>query len=82
MNHQREEQQPKRTKLKNRSIERSAMQSEESTWRNAINQKKCNAIRRFNREKCNQSEEVQWGEVQLIRRSAIERSAMQSKEMQ
>ncbi|KAK2397652.1 hypothetical protein QL285_059207 [Trifolium repens] len=64
MNHQREEQQPKRTKLKNRSIERSAMQSEESTWRNAINQKKCNAIRRFNREKCNQSEEVQWREVQ------------------
>jgi hypothetical protein len=86
MNHQREEQQPKRTKLKNRSIERSAMQSEESTWRNAINQKKCNreecnAIRRINREKCNQSEEVQWGEVQLIRRSAIEKSAMQS-EMQ
>jgi hypothetical protein len=50
------------------------MQSEESIGRSAINQKKCN-----NREKCNQSGEVQCnkknqkGEVQLIGRNATGR---------
>ncbi|MCI93659.1 hypothetical protein A2U01_0114957, partial [Trifolium medium] len=52
------------------------MQSEKSTGRSAINQKKCN------REKCNAiRRELQYGEVKCNqKRSAIGRSAMQSEE--
>jgi hypothetical protein len=57
MNHQREEQQPKRTKLKNRSIERSAMQLEESTGRSAMQSEE--STRRSTMQL-----EVQQGEVQ------------------